>query len=363
MRWYRTRKVKFKWEGTPALLGVATEVTDLINEQETNRQQRDLLESILKSVPIVIDCKDRDGKYTLANQAFLDFVGRTSLDEVAGKSVHDVLPKPEAEQIEQADRAVFAGRALDVPIEVVLPGGNGKPRVFRITKLPLQDGEGEIAGVLSVARDVTEDKARIKQTERERDQEKDRLQRIVDFADVGIFEADKDGITTWINPKGRELEELDDTEDVDHWREHLHETNRQYVEREWSKFLHRCQTHDGSDPDADIYQIDEVFKNRDGSPRILDVLVQATRSENRALTGFVGVFKDITDLKTTRYELQRSVESVSHNTKNAVCRTARCFGAAQSASRYRAESSLAACGRGDMPQDHRRPGEDCAESD
>jgi PAS domain S-box-containing protein len=120
VRWFRTTKVKFEWDGKPAVLGVATEVTDLIHEQHLNREQRELLESILKSVPIIIDCKELDGRYSRVNQAFLDFVGRGSFEEVIGKRVGEILPPDQASVVEVADQAVLAGKVVE-PIEVTAP--------------------------------------------------------------------------------------------------------------------------------------------------------------------------------------------------------------------------------------------------
>lgn len=317
-RWYRTNKIKFEWDGKPALLGVATEVTDLINERRINRQQQDLLESILKSVPIVIDCKDRDGKYTLANPAFLGFIGCSSFDEVEGRTVHELLPKESADVIAEADRAVLAG---DAPghIEVLVPDKDGGSRVFRIAKIALRENGRGIVRVLSVARDITDEKKRIERTEQQLDQEKDRLTRIVQFANVGIFEADRSGRTTWINRKGLELDALGEQDDPDNWKDNLHDANRGAVLRDWDQFTQECASRTGRDLPSDHCQMEQIFKTRDGGQRVLDMRAQATRSDEGELTGFVGVFKDITDLKKTEHNLQQSLESVSHNTKNAVC--------------------------------------------
>src|SRR5262249_27487878 len=159
-----------------------TEVTDLVKERRRNRRQRRLLQSILKLVPIIIDCKNSNGCYTLANQAFLDFVGHGFLKDVQGRKVADLLPSEQAEAVGAADRTILTGEA-QAQIEVTLPDKEGRARVFQITKLPLEnDGKG-IIGILSVARDVTDEKDKIERTE-------DRSGRIAEFAKVGIFDAD-----------------------------------------------------------------------------------------------------------------------------------------------------------------------------
>src|SRR5262249_28221313 len=144
---------------------------------------------------------------------------------------------------------------------------------------------------------------------------------IAEFAKVGIFDADADGRTLWINQEGRELEELGPDEGLDDWRNHLDDSCREQYLLDWEAFVRQCAEAPVGvprSPQEDEWHAEELYRTRDGGQRVLDVLVRATRGKAAALTGFVGVFKDITELKTTRQELDVSLESVSHNTKNAV---------------------------------------------
>ncbi len=307
-RWYRTRKVKLEIGGQPALLGVATEVTDLVKARRRTKRQRTLLNAVMNLVPIIIDCKDRAGNYTLVNQAFLDFVGRRSPADVKGLCVSDLLPAEEAKCVLDADKAIVSGEH-QAAVEVSIPDQHGRTRVLRITKLPLVNSRKGIVGVLSVAQDVTDQKEQL-------NKEQDRFRRIAEFARVGIFEADARGQTLWINPEGKALEELEPDEDPSNWDKHLDEGKKEQVLQAWAEFVGNCLN--SPDPAHHEMEIEEVFRTKDGQQRFLQVLVRATRSAEGTLSGFVGTFKDITDIKRMMEALGITLRAIEHDINNSV---------------------------------------------
>src|SRR5262249_54275270 len=116
---YLTNKVKTEWEGRPAVLGAATEITDLMKEKRRSRRRLRLLRSVINLVPIIINCKGRDGNYRLANNQFLEFLGYRSFEELKGKKVADLLSPDAAAKVNKADELVLKG-IIPEPVELSL---------------------------------------------------------------------------------------------------------------------------------------------------------------------------------------------------------------------------------------------------
>jgi PAS domain S-box-containing protein len=120
------------------------------------------LQSVFDSLPDIVFCKDLELRYTQCNRISeerngvieADLIGKTDLET-------KVFPKDVAEWIMEADRfALKEGRK--VVIEETLPYHNGVTRVLETVRSPLVQ-DGEIAGLIVIARDIT----RRKEVERE----------------------------------------------------------------------------------------------------------------------------------------------------------------------------------------------------
>jgi PAS domain S-box-containing protein len=115
--------------------------------------QRRLLDSINGSIADYIGLKDLDGTYRYVNAAFADALGRPA-DQIAGQDDAAIFGQGTAERLKISDKqALTSGRPVTDDCEVYL--GN-QPRQLQISKVPFPDESGEVAGIVSVARDVTE---------------------------------------------------------------------------------------------------------------------------------------------------------------------------------------------------------------
>ena len=113
---------------------------------------------MIESVPLPIVVKDaHDLTYVLTNRAAEEQFGMTRA-KVLGKTVHDLLPKPEADVIEQRDREMVAGE----------PRCSGRkptktpPRntLHASLRVPIRDEASKPRYILGIMEDVTERKQR-----------------------------------------------------------------------------------------------------------------------------------------------------------------------------------------------------------
>ncbi len=141
--------------------------------QQGHRQREDELEkhrSFLRQVldinPHLVFAKDREGRFTLANQSVAETYG-TTVDELIGKRDADF--NGEASQVEQfrSDDLEVIDRGIEKSIAAeVITDASGKERWLRTIKRPLPGENGQMQ-VLGVATDVTEQRQAQQQLEEE----------------------------------------------------------------------------------------------------------------------------------------------------------------------------------------------------
>ena len=134
---------------------------------ERGRVNRQLGEALLRAerfraaldkVPACVYMKDRQGRYTYANQPTLDLFGCTA-SELAGSDDSRFFPPETVVRLKQIDAAVLAGQSTRE--EVVLPDGSNGQRVWLEVKSPVFDGleTRQISGLCGISSDITALKA------------------------------------------------------------------------------------------------------------------------------------------------------------------------------------------------------------
>ena len=99
--------------------------------------------------------KDKEGRFTYANQLLLKHFGMSSTDEIIGKTDFDILGMEAALKYQKIDNEIMASaKAVVNQIELV-GDGRGKVRWFQTTKVPLYNTAGEVIGIEGITRDMS----------------------------------------------------------------------------------------------------------------------------------------------------------------------------------------------------------------
>ncbi len=115
--------------------------------------QKKLLDSINNSIADYIGLKSSDGVYRYLNPAFARAIGR-EVEEAVGLDDAAIFGRGTAERLALSDRrALDDAEPVTVNEEVYL---GSRLHHLQICKVPYQDESGEISGIVSVTRDVTE---------------------------------------------------------------------------------------------------------------------------------------------------------------------------------------------------------------
>ncbi|MCL2499973.1 MAG: ATP-binding protein [Defluviitaleaceae bacterium] len=132
-----------------------TETKNLLHKLET---ERSMLQTMFDSIPDLIFCKDMDSKYTRCNQSLLKYF-HLEMDQIIGKDDENGLRVSEeiAHMYRAMDRKVIDENKA-ILYESPIPAPDGTARIFETSKTPLLLN-GEVTGILGIARDITERKA------------------------------------------------------------------------------------------------------------------------------------------------------------------------------------------------------------
>ena len=121
--------------------------------------ERQLLRSIIFSVPDEIFVKDAALRYVVANPASVRLIGG-SRGEILGATDDELLAPEVARRVKDVDqRTIKTGEVQEYEMSMILPGHPDETRIYALVKAPWRDSAGRIVGLVGVARDVTERRA------------------------------------------------------------------------------------------------------------------------------------------------------------------------------------------------------------
>ncbi len=146
------------------LIGTHTDITEQRALLQRVQESEVLLKGILDVLPQRVFWKDRSGRYLGANEAFLKDAGLSCLDELLGKTDHDMpWAGEQADSFLTYDRKVLQNGSIELDIIEPLTQASGETIWLSTSKVPLRDTDGSIFGILGTYLDVT----RTKETELE----------------------------------------------------------------------------------------------------------------------------------------------------------------------------------------------------
>jgi PAS domain S-box-containing protein len=142
-----------------SVLGVNVVMQDMTERKRTEEaleRSHAFIRQIIDTDPNFIFVKDRDGRFTLVNQAVANCYG-TTVEELLGKTDADFNSNvEEVEQFRRKDREVIDGlEDLFIPEEVITDA-YGSVRWLQTVKRPILDERGQATHVLGVATDITQ---------------------------------------------------------------------------------------------------------------------------------------------------------------------------------------------------------------
>ncbi|HEY1717667.1 MAG TPA: response regulator [Verrucomicrobiae bacterium] len=136
---------------------VVTSLKEAQPRQQLEAQsERMILRRLVDLIPDPILIKDRDGKYVWISRAKMEELGVKDLKDVIGKTVFDFFDRPSAEAFKQAEDQVLQTGQMILNLKEKVVKLDGSTHWHLTTKVPWRDDDGNILGLMSMSRDITE---------------------------------------------------------------------------------------------------------------------------------------------------------------------------------------------------------------
>ena len=137
-------------------VGVTQDITAQKAAGQTLREGEALLRAVCDGTEDAIFVKDRASRILMANPATLRIIGKP-VGQVLGHSDRDFYDDPQiGEAIMENDRRIMESGRTEV-VEETVDSPQGR-RIYLSTKSPQRDAEGNVIGLIGIARDITERK-------------------------------------------------------------------------------------------------------------------------------------------------------------------------------------------------------------
>ena len=182
-----------------------------ISEKKRIEKEREAFYAIVKNTDDIIVIKDLNLRVIATNQAFVKAAGRSSVEEMIGKTDAEIFSVSEKDEPikgymadERKAQTLPNGHSLVHEEPVIYP--NGEKRIFKTRKFPIYK-DGVVFATANISMDITEEKRYAQNLEAQVSYEMARrvenetfYGKIFATANLGICLTDKEGRFVAVNP-------------------------------------------------------------------------------------------------------------------------------------------------------------------
>ena len=209
------------WYDDGTLRGFAKVTQDITEQREQEqklRQERELLDGILNTVPVAISVSSPEGETLRANDRAAELLGLSKEELLNGPEnpdewlVYDGDGNELPDETQPAARVIASGEPV-YNEELVIQRPDGTRTWFSVSAAPMFDEDGEIERLVSAAEDITELKRLQRELERERDSLQAELDEVFGRITEAVFALDEEWRIEYMNENmltlvGDPMEEL-----------------------------------------------------------------------------------------------------------------------------------------------------------
>jgi diguanylate cyclase (GGDEF)-like protein/PAS domain S-box-containing protein len=137
--------------------GITLDITKQKQAEEVLASTATRLSSLLNTIPDLVWMKDPEGIFLTCNHAFEQLFGAKSA-EIIGKTDYDFWDRDLADWFRQKDKEAIAKGTVTTYENRLVYQATGKEGLLETRKAPVYSKEGNLIGVLGIAKDITEQK-------------------------------------------------------------------------------------------------------------------------------------------------------------------------------------------------------------
>jgi PAS domain S-box-containing protein len=138
-----------------AVEGCIIDINDQKLAEQALVESKQMIESILNTIPVPVFWKDYKGFFLGCNKPFAFDAGLSSPSELIGKDDYEMGWLEQADLYRQDDQQVIQTGIPKIGYEEPQTSADGTRRILRTSKVPLRNSKGEIIGILGTYEDIT----------------------------------------------------------------------------------------------------------------------------------------------------------------------------------------------------------------
>ncbi|MDH5259534.1 MAG: PAS domain S-box protein, partial [Gammaproteobacteria bacterium] len=144
-------------DGEESLIEVIRNITEKKQTANALKKSEAQLRTLIESLPDLIWLKDSNGVYLSCNLKFEKLYGAKEAD-ILGKTDYDFVDRDLADFFRKNDRLAMAAGKPTTNEEELTYASDGHTEFLETIKTPMRDSNGDLIGVLGIARDISERK-------------------------------------------------------------------------------------------------------------------------------------------------------------------------------------------------------------
>jgi len=287
----------FVFEGQVVRISVVKDITDRLKTQKQLLKTTTQLKALIATIPDLVWMKDINGIYMTCNPAFEEFFGAKE-EEIVGKTDYDFVDKELADFFRQKDKEAIEKGMLNINEEVITYKSTGLQGILETRKAPVYDKNGEIIGVLGIAKDITERKKfeeRLVVKQQELKNSEEMFRTLTENLPDNIVRWDLEGRYLYINPRHEKTLEMSAEEVIGNKMCELFDTHTNVSEA----LEYVIKTGEG------VFGVLQDIEYSDGTQEIHEVNIIPELDNNGQMISILGIGRDITKQVRLQEELKK----------------------------------------------------------
>lgn len=250
--------------------------------QQQLQEQHNLMETLIESIPESISYRDKDGRYQMVNRAFENFVGKEK-SQIINQFEPGIIPESLLQHEKDIHEKVLKTQS-PIRFEQYLGPKNGKARYVDTNKTPVISANGELEGVVTLTRDISD----FKEKESKLIEKEMLLSEAQKLAQMGSFELKICERKLRCTIEFRRILELDDNANVtlDDYITAIHPGDKDFVSQSLEEAMTSMST----------YEINHRITMKDGYEKVIksvgEVVYKRVGTEDVLV--LIGTVQDIT---------------------------------------------------------------------
>lgn len=283
---------------------IARDITDQLEARKKIEESEKRFHNLIYSSPSAIGILDgEDLVITIANETFLEILGKGKGKDLIGKKYFEAMPEFADQGYPEIYAEVFRTgvphNAIETPLRI-LQNGEYTLKYYNFILYPQYNMSNEIVGIGIIGSDVTAQAL----TNKSIKESEERFRSLTQTLPQLIWVTNARGKMEFTSSRWKEYSGIEPTGEKD-WKTVLHPDDYERINESWTQSL----------TTAKVYKSELRLKNKAGDYRWHSVEAEPVLDAEKQIAKWVGAFTDIHDQKVKEEKKDEFMTIASHEMK------------------------------------------------